>query len=75
LSSYFSPLNTWQYSVHNGAISAALTFVKVYKSTGNSGKDQSALVIFTYPAAAKDKQCQLEFHLSANASPTGSKKI
>jgi hypothetical protein len=74
-SSYFSPSNTWQYSVHNGAISVASTFVEVYKSTGNGGKDQSALVTFTYPAAAKDKQCQLEFHLPANASPAGSKKI
>lgn len=30
---------------------------------------------FTYPAAAKSKQCQLEFHLPANANPAGSKKI
>jgi hypothetical protein len=32
-------------------------------------------VTFTYPAAAQNKQCQLEFHLPANASPAGSKKI
>jgi len=30
---------------------------------------------FTYPAAAQNKQYQLEFHLPANASPAGSKKI
>lgn len=74
-SSYFSPSNTWQYSVHNGAIAAAPSLVEIYKSTGNGGKDQSALVTFTYPAAAQSKQCQLEFHLPANASPAGSKKI
>ncbi|KAF5227532.1 hypothetical protein FAUST_11712 [Fusarium austroamericanum] len=74
-SSYFSPSDTWQYSVHNGAIAAAPSLVEIYKSTGNGGKDQSALVTFTYPAAAKSKQCQLEFHLPANANPAGSKKI
>nr|CEG05028.1 unnamed protein product [Fusarium clavum] len=74
-SSYFSPSDTWQYSVHNGAIAAAPSLVEIYKSTGNGGKDQSALVTFTYPAAARNGQCQLEFHLPANASPAGSKKI
>ncbi|KAH7006736.1 hypothetical protein EDB82DRAFT_439151 [Fusarium venenatum] len=74
-SSYFSPSDTWQYSVHNGAIAAAPNFVEIYKSTGNGGKDQSALVTFTYPVAAKGRQCQLEFHLPAEASPAGSKKI
>nr|CEG03537.1 unnamed protein product [Fusarium acuminatum CS5907] len=74
-SSYFTPSNTWQYSVRDGAITAASSLVEIYKSTGNGGKDQSALVTFTYPAAAKDKQCQLEFHLPANANPAGSKKI
>jgi hypothetical protein len=74
-SSYFSPSDTWQYSVHNGAIAAARSLVEIYKSTGNGGKDQSALVTFTYPAAAQNKQCQLEFHLPASANPAGSKKI
>ncbi|KAH7199136.1 uncharacterized protein B0J16DRAFT_379578 [Fusarium flagelliforme] len=74
-SSYFTPSNTWQYSVNDGAITSASSLVEVYKSTGNGGKDQSALVTFTYPAAAKGKQCQLEFHLPANANPAGSKKI
>src|SRR5690348_14804241 len=54
-SSYFSPSDTWQYSIHNGAIAAAPSLVEIYKSTGNGGKDQSALVTFTYPVAAKDK--------------------
>ncbi|PTD06294.1 hypothetical protein FCULG_00011862 [Fusarium culmorum] len=74
-SSHFSPSDTWQYSVHNGAIAAAPSFVEIYKSTGNGGKDQSALVTFIYPPAAKDKQCQLEFYLPPGASPAGSKKI
>lgn len=74
-SSYFTPSNTWQYSVRDGAIATALSLVEIYKSTGNGGKDQTALVTFTYPTAAKNKQCQLEFHLPANASPAGSKKI
>ncbi|KAH7231113.1 hypothetical protein BKA59DRAFT_409358 [Fusarium tricinctum] len=74
-SSYFTPSNTWQYSVRDGAITAVSSIVEIYKSTGNGGKDQTALVTFTYPAAAKNKQCQLEFHLPANANPAGSKKI
>lgn len=74
-SSYFSPSDTWQYSVHNGAIAAAPSLVKIYKSDGNGGKDQSALVTFTYPVASKGSQCQLEFHLPAEANPSGSKKI
>jgi hypothetical protein len=74
-SSYFTPSNTWQYSVRDGAITAVSSLVEIYKSTGNGGKDQAALVTFTYPAAAKGRQCQLEFHLPANANPAGSKKI
>lgn len=74
-SSYFTASNIWQYSVNNGAISAASSFIEIYKSTGNGGKDQTALVTFTYPAAAKGRQCQLEFHLPGNANPAGSKKI
>jgi hypothetical protein len=75
LLSYFTPLNTWQYSIRDGAITAISSIVEIYKSTDNGGKDQIALMTFTYPAAAKNKQCQLEFHLPANANPTGSKKI
>jgi hypothetical protein len=73
-SSYFTPSNTWQYSVRDGAITATSSLVEIYKSTGNGGKDQTTLVTFTYPAAAKNKQCQLEFHLPANASPAGSNR-
>lgn len=73
--SYFTPSNTWQYSVNNGAISATSSLAEIYKSTGNGGKDQTALVTFTYPAGVEGRQCQLEFHLPANANPAGSKKI
>ncbi|KAH7111666.1 hypothetical protein B0J13DRAFT_659831 [Dactylonectria estremocensis] len=73
--SLITPSSTWQYSVKDGAISSTSTIVEVYKAPGNGGKDQTALVTFTYPVAAKGKQCQFEFYLPASASPAGSKKL
>ncbi|KPA35372.1 idi-3 precursor [Fusarium langsethiae] len=61
-SSYFTPSDTGQYSVKDGAITAASSLIEIYKSTGNGSKDQTALVIFTYP-------------IPANANPAGSKKL
>jgi hypothetical protein len=57
LLSYFTPSNTWQYSVTDGAITPVSSLIKIDKSTGNGGKDQTALVTFTYPASTKGRPC------------------
>lgn len=74
-SGVFSPSATWQYSTINGAISATTSLVEVYKNSGNGGKDQTALMTFTYPAAARGMKCWFEFTLPSTANPAGSKKL
>ncbi|KAF7555881.1 hypothetical protein G7Z17_g1804 [Cylindrodendrum hubeiense] len=74
-SGVFSPSASWQYSTIDGAISATSSIVEVYKNSGNGGKDQTALVTFTYPADAHGMQCWFEFTLRSDSSPAGSKKL
>lgn len=73
-SAYFLPSSIAHYSVNNGAISPSTTGF-VFKHPGNGGQDVTTLLTFTYPDAAKGKQCQFAFYLDQTATNLGSRKI
>ncbi|KAH7137340.1 hypothetical protein B0J13DRAFT_559513 [Dactylonectria estremocensis] len=70
---FFTP-KVWSYNVRNGAISSTSRGV-VSKYDSNNGNDITALLTFTYPAAAVGKQCQFVFYLNHGGNLHGSGKL
>lgn len=57
----FAPSATFAYNVRDGSISPLANHGYVSKYYQNDGNDITALLTFTYPAAAKDRMCQFVF--------------
>lgn len=71
---YFTPSAIFQYNVRTGTIDP-VDWGHVAKSPQDQGNDYTALLTFTYPAAAAGKKCQFYFYADGSVAAHDSKQL